>query len=85
MKEHRDDPTKATREHHAFHHAEDDYFHKQRKEDAERTLAVLRRVEWGETAGGGTNCRSCLHWIYQGHAPDCELAALIAYWEEVQR
>ena len=53
------------------------------REQAERTLAVLEAVEWGKTAGGGTNCRSCNRWHYQGHAPDCALAASIADWRAV--
>lgn len=91
MKEHRDDPAKATREHHGFHYAnEEERIRRQRKEDATRTLAGLREVEWAAVDDWGAACPSCREYrdingksdIGQ-HVPACELAALIDYWEKV--
>lgn len=58
----------------------------QRKEDAERVLGWLRRVEWigdGRDVDDTDECYVCAEWRCEGHAPGCELAAEIAYWERV--
>ena len=63
------------------------YLEEQHKEDAERTLAVLREVEWCDPADdddAGCACRFCYQPDWKRHKPSCELAALIAYWEEVK-
>lgn len=46
---------------------------------APKMLAMLRRLEWaGHDSDGESACIDCEHLKINGHAPDCELAALLA-------
>ena len=52
----------------------------------ERALAMLREIQWAEWDADQAVCHKCGNWKHEGHAPDCELAALIRdLSEEVER